>query len=293
MNAATKLTAFGMVLAVSLAGGGGLGAAFGPDPAPAASTTHDALGSTANSSLPGLAIAEQGYRLQADRTVLPIGTSDFRFRIVGPDGVVEAFEEKHGKQLHLIAVSRDLARYAHLHPTRDGAGTWSVALTDLTAGPYRVFADFQATDGPPLTLGVDISVPGDHQVANRRAPSLTDEVDNFAVELAGDIAAGGESLVRVRATHAGGPAALEPYLGANGHLVAIREGDLAYLHVHPEEGSGHPGEVAFAMHAPSAGRYRLFFDFQVDGVVRTADFTVDVADPDAGSRDTTDDPHGH
>ena len=27
---------------------------------------------------------------------------------------------------------------------------------------------------------------------------------------------------------------LQPYLGAYGHLVALRAGDLAYLHVHPE-----------------------------------------------------------
>lgn len=26
---------------------------------------------------------------------------------------------------------------------------------------------------------------------------------------------------------------LQPYLGAYGHLVALRQGDLAYLHVHP------------------------------------------------------------
>ena len=29
---------------------------------------------------------------------------------------------------------------------------------------------------------------------------------------------------------------MEPYLGAKGHLVALREGDLAYLHIHPEGG---------------------------------------------------------
>ena len=28
---------------------------------------------------------------------------------------------------------------------------------------------------------------------------------------------------------------LDPYLGAYGHLVALRDGDMAYLHVHPEE----------------------------------------------------------
>ena len=66
---------------------------------------------------------------------------------------------------------------------------------------------------------------------------------------------------------------LEPYLGAYGHLVALREGDLAYLHVHPEDGDAGP-EVPFAVEVPSAGGYRLFFDFQHDGVVRTAELAV-------------------
>jgi Cu+-exporting ATPase len=36
----------------------------------------------------------------------------------------------------------------------------------------------------------------------------------------------------------GRPVHTEPYLGAGGHLVALREGDLAFLHVHP---TGHDG----------------------------------------------------
>jgi hypothetical protein len=295
MNAATKLSAFGAVLAVSLAGGAGLGAALGPEPGvePATHGTHAESATTPGGGLPGLAIADQGYRLSAERTVLPVGTSDFRFRIDGPDGVVRDFEEKHGKELHLIVVSRDLNRYAHLHPVRDGAGTWSVALADLAAGPYRIFADFQAVGGPSLTLGVDVSVPGDYPAHIRPDASVVSRVDGFAVALSGDITAAGESLVTLRATQAGAPAALEPYLGANGHLVAIREGDLAYLHVHPEDGEAHPGEVPFALHAPSAGRYRLFFDFQVGGVVRTADFTIDVADAGDDGHEPTDEAHGH
>lgn len=72
---------------------------------------------------------------------------------------------------------------------------------------------------------------------------------------------------------------LEPYLAAYGHLVALRVGDLGYLHVHPE---GEPGdgktaagpEIAFMAAAPSPGHYRLFLDFQHEGVVRTAEFTM-------------------
>ena len=71
---------------------------------------------------------------------------------------------------------------------------------------------------------------------------------------------------------------LEPYLGAGGHLVAMRAGDLAYSHVHPvddDHGASEPGVVRFNAELPSAGRYGLFFDFKHDGVVHTASFTFD------------------
>jgi len=72
---------------------------------------------------------------------------------------------------------------------------------------------------------------------------------------------------------------LQPYLGAYGHLVALRSGDLAYLHVHPggEPGDGktRPGpDISFTATAPSEGAYRLFLDFKHEGKVRTAAFTV-------------------
>ena len=67
---------------------------------------------------------------------------------------------------------------------------------------------------------------------------------------------------------------VEPYLGAFGHLVALRGGDLAYLHVHPASAATPGPVVGFDAEVPSAGTYRMFFDFQVGGVVRTAEFTV-------------------
>ncbi|WP_278258289.1 hypothetical protein [Nocardioides convexus] len=82
---------------------------------------------------------------------------------------------------------------------------------------------------------------------------------------------------------------LEPYLGAYGHLVALRGGDLAYLHVHPDgtpgDGTTEPGpEVVFYAAVPSAGTYHLYLDFQHNGVVRTASFTVTAdANKDAAS----------
>ena len=102
--------------------------------------------------------------------------------------------------------------------------------------------------------------------------------------MVGEPTAGREGTVTMPVTKDGRPVALQPYLGANGHLVAIRSGDLAYLHVHPMAEQAKAGSVLFGVEVPSAGRYRMFFDFQVDGVVRTAAFTVDVPQSKAATR---------
>src|SRR5699024_680787 len=86
---------------------------------------------------------------------------------------------------------------------------------------------------------------------------------------------------------------LEPYLGAFGHLVALRQGDLAYLHVHPHGEAPQAGEtsgpqVPFEATAPTPGRYLLFFDCQVDGQVYTAPLvseTTSAGSDDGGGRD--------
>jgi hypothetical protein len=64
----------------------------------------------------------------------------------------------------------------------------------------------------------------------------------------------------------------EPYLGAGGHLVALREGDMAFLHVHPT-GDG----PSFGATFPTEGRYRLFLQFKHDGRVQTVAFTQAVS----------------
>jgi hypothetical protein len=85
--------------------------------------------------------------------------------------------------------------------------------------------------------------------------------------------AGEETHLRFTITRNGAPVAVEPYLGAGGHLVALREGDLAFLHVHP---AGDEHSTAFEATFPTTGAYRLFLQFKVGGVVQTAAFTQEV-----------------
>ena len=98
------------------------------------------------------------------------------------------------------------------------------------------------------------------------------EVDGFSVSLLSSATAG-ETSLRFDVALDGAAIVTEPYLGAAGHLVAIRESDFGYMHVHPVEGEA--GPVRFMAEFPARDRYRLFFDFSVAAVVHTASFIVE------------------
>jgi hypothetical protein len=119
-------------------------------------------------------------------------------------------------------------------------------------------------------------VPGEFAPESLGADTRIAEVDGYEVTLERKAAAHEETVLTATVTKGGVPVTdLEPYLGAYGHLVALRDGDIGYLHVHPEEGGPGP-EISFRTTFPSAGRYRLFLDFQHGAVVHTAAFTVTV-----------------
>jgi hypothetical protein len=295
MNVATKLLLFGAALIALFAGAVGIGRAVGPvDAAPAAD--HGDMGSDSEAEMPGmdmgdpdatafpkgLLVSQDGYSFRLRETSVAAGTDvPVKFTIEGPDGSpVTEYDVEHEEDLHLIAVRRDFSGFQHVHPEMAEDGTWRIDL-DLTAGQWRLFADFKATGADALTLGNDLAVPGTYRPAEPPATdSLTSTVDGYTVTLAGDLTAGEEAELTLSVTRDGEPVTdLEPYLGAYGHLVALRAGDLAYLHVHPEgapeDGITEPGpDVVFFAEVPSPDRYHLYLDFKHEGVVRTAAFNV-------------------
>jgi hypothetical protein len=91
-----------------------------------------------------------------------------------------------------------------------------------------------------------------------------------------DLRAGQEAELRFTMTRHGRPVRVEPYLGAGGHLVTLREGDLAYLHMHPMTKAPTSRPVRFMATFPSPGRYRLFLQFKDAGRVHTVAFTQEV-----------------
>jgi hypothetical protein len=289
MNAGLKLAAFAMALVLVFGAAALAGDTVGPDRsgesrvetgADEGGHTDDvdagghAGGSAAPVSVRGLSVSQGGLTLQLDGPVLERARpGELRFSIRGADGrAVRDFEVEHEKRMHLIVVRRDGHGFQHLHPTLDAGGTWSTPITLPDASAYRVFADFKH-DGEARTLASDLTVDGTARYRPLPEPAVTaDAGHGYEVRLnAGRVRAGREVGLDFSVTRDGRAVETEPHLGARGHLVALREGDLAFLHVHPDEDS-----LAFIAEFPSAGRYGLYLQFKHHGRVHTAEFTQQV-----------------
>jgi hypothetical protein len=329
MNTPTKLGAYALGLVAAFGAAVTVGNAVGPVGPVGAGTEHapthgsgttadttgdaaDAHGDHASTTDPariadipgGLMVSQHGYTLRLVSDASPAEpATPVAFRIEGPDGdPVVRYEESHDEDLHLIAVRRDMTGFQHVHPALAADGTWSVPLA-LTPGDWRVFADFMpAGHDEAMTLGADLAVAGDYDPQPLPEPATTADVDGYTVTLDGQLVPGNESELTLTVSRDAQPVTdLQPYLAAYGHLVALRDGDLAYLHVHPAgepgDGTTQPGPgITFYATTPSVGEYRLFLDFKHDGIVRTAEFTAradgTLAAASAGEASTQEAEHG-
>lgn len=286
MTTGVRLSLFAVLLAAVFGGAAVVGAAVNPsgsdegDGHAGASTdgmadhATDHGGDTESSAatLPGLAVAQDGYRLVLKRSTYmrSARAQSLAFQIVDGRGrPVRDYDVAHEKRMHFIVVRRDFADFQHLHPRMRDDGTWTQRVKFAHGGTYRVFADFER-GGEQHTLGADVQVSGGFEAEALPAPRRTARSDGgLEVTLR---AHDGRVGFEVRDNGMVVNDKLEPYLGAKGHLVALRRGDLAYLHTHPQG-----DELAFETTYPTAGAYRLFVQFSYEGRIHTAAFTQQVS----------------
>ncbi|HYH62957.1 MAG TPA: hypothetical protein VD766_13900 [Solirubrobacterales bacterium] len=285
---AARIGAFASLVGLTFAAAAIAGAAIDPD-VEERGTSHpseDHAGDGPHGSEhsegppPGLAVSQSGYTLETVESRLAPGKgARFEFSISGPDGqTVRDFGEQHERRMHMIAVRRDLEAFQHVHPEQASDGSWSVEIDTRLPGTYRVFADFMV-EGTPLTLGTDVFVSGRaNPVPLPRPATQSDAGDGYRVSLTGAEPHVGANPMSFEVTRNGEPIQAQPYLGADGHLVALREHDLAFLHTHPGGEPGDGGPIEFEVAYPTAGNYRLFLQFKHGGEVHTAAFTQEVHD---------------
>lgn len=269
-----------VVFLVSHAGGNG-----GDHGEDHATGGHD-LGHSAHAGTSGIELTDSrnGLTMQLRDSSVDRGRVAIAFSIVTDNGdPVLAYDLEYTKPMHLIVVRDDLAAasYLHLHPRLTKAGTWVVSTTLDMPGTYRAIADFMPSGKGRTVLATSLRVAGTPPVrAELPVPVRTQRVDGYDVALdADDLEPGQDGLLRVQVSRMQEPVTLEPILGAYGHAVLLREGDLAYLHVHPDSAAPRRGVVTFAATLPSAASYVAFIQFAAGGSVHTATVTVDAGGP--------------
>ena len=188
---------------------------------------------------------------------------------------VSQFEIVHEKLIHLFIVSENLEVFAHVHPLLQSDGSFSYQAKLPYPGMYRLLADFYpAGSVPQLAVGT-LLVTGISQSVIPRASLAPKTAENLRVSLhlePEQPIAGLESKLFFTLTPQEG---LEPYLGAWAHMLCASSDLIDLLHLHPAYGMKQ-GTVQFNLIFPRPKTYRLWTQFQRQGVVNTVMFTIPV-----------------
>jgi hypothetical protein len=232
----------------------------------------------------------QGVSIQLNSTTYKVGKNTISFVINRVGEPVASYVINHEKPLHFIVVDKKLGTFQHLHPVMGENFTWSLPIEFSNSGEYRVYADFTLEEGGneiKYLLGSDIVVTGNNPI-EFMLPEPDDEfiVDGLNVSVSGSVSATDHTTLMFTVTKYGNVVNFDPYLGSTGHLIAVREGDLAMAHMHNSDHSdgahsastsSMPGMLHFDAEFPSgAGKYRLFLEFMVAGELKLATFTTNV-----------------
>jgi hypothetical protein len=206
--------------------------------------------------------------------------TELTFAITDPHSgrPVRHFQVMHEKLFHLFVVSEDLSWFEHEHPDAGPGGVFQIHERFPKPGLYRVMADFFPEGGTPQLIARTVIVPGGSlEPAKLRADLSPKQAENLKAELVTDPPqpiAGLKTLVYFRLSPADG---IQKYIGAWGHLLAVSDDLIDAIHTHPFLADGGAVEQ-FNVIFPRARTYRLWAQFQRNGVVNTVAFNVPVRD---------------
>lgn len=261
-----------------------------------------------NSSEQPIAQSHRGYDVQVTsdtKYIKPGQATKVTYKILNDKKeVLKDFTVAHEKIMHFILVRKDLQNFQYLHPDfNQQTGEFSVSVTFPTNGPYQLFSDFTPTPENlqklPVTISYEIGV-GD-QAKYKPQPltadtGLTKTTNGLTIDyffgMTPRVGAQLDYALTISDPKIDEQIQLEPYLGAMGHSVIIKEGTLDFIHTHAtgmymdemegmsaSEHAGHksePDTVDFTTIFPEPGIYKIFTQFQNKEKIFTTDYTISV-----------------
>ncbi len=229
----------------------------------------------------------------------------YRVSEAGSGEAISEMPVDHERQMHLIAVSRDLEQFQHIHPEPGADGEFAVTTEFPVEGTYALFDEF-IRDGQKVLDRREIEVGAGGGAASLSPDLEPKTVDGLTVSLEPpeEVRAGEEATFTYTLEKEDGAPAndLELYLGAPAHVAIVSEDAQEFAHTHGEagastggasssdghgdEGGEHAGhgegqtfgpEIGFHHTFEKPGLYKVWAQFNHHGDVTTVPFVVEVA----------------
>lgn len=209
---------------------------------------------------------------------------------------VVLFTPVYAKTMHLIIVNQDLTYFAHIHPVQ--VDNQFIITTQFPQNDlYHIYIDFQPIGAIEQQFAFTVKVGNSpsslpDQKTDTKQPK---PFGNYEVTMktnqplqATRMSLGNQIITfTVKDAQTKQPiTTLKPYLAAFGHLTMINEKTYDYIHVHPSNIIAPPPNanagpnvdfIPIGIYGPfKPGIYKAFAEFNPNGNLFTAEFTVNV-----------------
>lgn len=187
----------------------------------------------------------------------------------------------HEQRMHFIVVSANLREYLHLHPTYEN-GKWKVLANLPNPGTYYAYVDITPVKGEPVVLRSNLIVQKE-TTDTVNYPGLTPDLFAITKGYKAQLTMTQpivlqQTILSFHVTKDGKDSELSPSLGALGHVVVFRHGNIdSFTHVHPLSSSdAKKGLAEFMNTFVKGGRYTAFAEFKVGSATYTFPITFDI-----------------
>jgi hypothetical protein len=214
---------------------------------------------------------------------------------------------EHEKLMHVVGVRSDMNEFFHIHPKPSAdAGVFAIDYAFKKPGLYKIWSDVKKDGEIHLYGHPEVNVVGDGQREEKKVSFARNVVaGNYQLSLnAADTIVQNKEAELSFDIHTlnGQEINVENFLGAQMHLVFIKDDWSEFIHTHPDshahsnsgiiqtvladEGHEHTAtdDEVITFHAtfPSAGLYKAFAQFRPQGIdlpaeqAITAEFWIQV-----------------
>jgi len=201
-----------------------------------------------------------------------LASNSIAFKITDMEGQpVSDLEIVHDKIMHVVLVRDDLKYFDHIHPQEINPGVLSVPYEFYAAGKYRIWIDF-TIDGMQHIVDFDLDV------SNKIEMSQPDRLSGLNVAISTDklIVDKPAKINFIVNDVDGKPVSItEKFLAANAHMVEIDENLEEFEHTHDEQ-FDNDNILSFYHKFERSGMHKIWVQFSVKGIDRTAEFVVNV-----------------